>query len=223
MGTPMQTSPQEKLLDLWDRYEKCEGCPLHRYRRISIKSSGNADTPRVLFILDRLEPQDLTRGQILQGDQHNVLDVLLSFIGKNVGDYYYVSPVACPTRWLHTIEDLVPLPKVAEVKSCSERVLKEIAYLQPRVVVACGQTSVKCALPKSTPRVIMSAGSMFPMSVPGRHVPYHVPVMVTNSLHTLGRLPETEQPGLWHETCQHLEAAISVAEQLHALHGDLNV
>jgi len=58
------------------------------------------------------------------------------------------------------------------------------------------------------------------MSVPGHHVPYQVPVMVTNSLHTLGRLPEAEQAELWHETCQHLYSAISVAEQLHALQGE---
>jgi uracil-DNA glycosylase len=205
---------------LWDRYAQCEACLLHRYRRIAVRSIGNETGPLVVFILDRLEPQDLYRGQILQGDQQNVLEVLLSFLKRDYRNYYYVSPVACPTRWIHTIDDLVPLPKVPEVMSCRPRVLSEIGYLQPHVVVACGQSAVKCALPKKTPQVLMSAGSMFPMSVPGHHVPYQVPVMVTNSLHTLGRLPEAEQAELWHETCQHLYSAISVAEQLHALQGE---
>lgn len=169
-----------------------------------------------------MDPQDLHRGRVLQGDQRSVLDTILSFINKRVEDYYYVSPVACPTRYMHTIDDLVPLPKGPDSASCNPRILEEIGQLQPRVVIACGQSAVKSVLPKKTPQVLMSAGSMFPMDVPGMYVPYHVPVMVTNSLHTLGVLPEVEQAALWHATCQHIQSALDVAERLQALDGENN-
>lgn len=209
----------DDLLRLREDYAACKECPLHKYRRQSIKGAGNTTDPRVMFILDRFDPRDVSYGYVLQdpNGQRNVLDTILSYLGRRPEDYYYSPIVACPPRYIHTIEDMAPLPKTPEVVKCGERVALEVAYLQPHVVIACGQSAVKSALPKQTPQVLTSAGSMFPMMVPGQYVPYPVPVLITHSLHTLSKLPPDDQPELWHKTCEHISAALQVADRLHDL------
>ena len=212
----------DRILQIRDEYARCTACGLNKYRRQSIRSAGNTTDPKVVFVLDRFDPADVTRGVILQGDQHAVLDTLLSFLKREIQEYYYIPVVACPTAYLHTIQDMVPLAKAPDVGACGKRVQAEIACLQPYVVVACGQSAVKSVLPKQTPQVATSAGSTYQMVIQGEHVAYPVPVVITNSLHTLGKLPEQEQPALWHATCEHIWSAIRVAEQLHTLehHGE---
>lgn len=204
--------------DVWSihaKYAACRECSLYRNRRGSIRGSGNTRSP-VVFVLDRLDPGEVGGGTFPGAEHRKVLDLMLQYAGKRSGDFYYTPVTGCPPRDPRELynQESVPLAKNPEVVKCSDRVHAEIHAIQPKVVVACGQAAAKSLLPTKAPNVQNSAGSLVEALMKGQYVDYPVPVMLTNSLQDLIKSDPTDLTSPWETTCQHILAAIKLADQL---------
>lgn len=204
--------------DVWSihaKYAACKECSLYRNRRGSIRGSGNPSAS-VMFVLDRLDPGEVGGGTF-PGTAHNrVLDLLMMYLGRHPGEFYYTPVTGCPPRDPRELygEQVVPLAKNPEVVKCSERVHAEIHAIQPRVVVACGQAAAKSLMPTKAPNVQNTAGSLVEAYMKGMYVDYPVPVMLTNSLQDLSKTDPSDPTSPWDSTCQHIRSAIRLADRL---------
>lgn len=207
-----------EIYGVWSEYATCTKCALHRNRRGSIHGYGNVES-KIVFLLDRLDPEDVRGGSILRGDQKGVLSTLLEFIGYRVGNFYYTSLTACPPKPPHVCayEQMVAMADSKHAGTCSDRVLREIDAIGPYAVIACGAAAARVLRPKKGPKVQTPPGSLMETMVPGAHVSYAVPVMVTHSIHALSKTRPTDQAALWYEVCEHIDTTIALVHEMHRL------
>lgn len=211
----LSPSSRRDLVELAARYRTCTACKLHKVRRRTFDGVGN-DRATVVFVLDRLFSDEVLNHQFFVKSQYEfVLQYIMDSIGKSIGDYWYTPVVLCPTAIPEPRSvDVLPAPKHADVKACSSRLLSEINCIDPEVVVALGQQSIRAFFPSETPSAQYNLGEMREAMVPGEHVHYPVPVMFTHSLQTLLTRQDFSRGGLWQKTCSHIATAIDIAEFL---------
>lgn len=169
-----------------------------------------------MFVLDRLDPQEVGGGRYPGTIHQQVIELLLDYAREQAVSYYVTPVIGCPPRDPYTLynEQVIPLPKTPEIVACSARVHAEIHAVQPRVVVACGQAAARSLLPTKTPDVLSSAGSVVEAYVRGEHVAYPVPVVLTMSLHDLAKVEPDGTPGPWDDTYRHFLTALDLVDQL---------
>jgi len=148
-----------------------------------------------------LDPEDIRGGTILQGGQRQILEIILDFLKKDPQQFYYTPVVACPPKPQHEIREMVPLPAKGEIQKCRARVMKEIDI-------------IRCLIPKQTPNLVNEVGRLFEAPIPGTHVEYPIPTILTYSLHDLKKMPGEHQAAMWHEVASHINTALHLADAL---------
>lgn len=223
-----EASKLRKLVEIQAKYKKCRECPLHENRRTGLVSYGNPAS-KVVFVVDRLSPLEVTSGDFLVGTNYlSTLGILFDYLGKKVDDFYFTPLVACPTTKIPSNlpkEELariehVPLPKNKELEACAKRLHEEIHLLEPRLIVAFGQLAAKALIKKDTPSLHYNLNEIHEGSVKGDFIDYPVPVLLTYSLHTLLTNPDTEDGGIWHKTALAIHKAIEIATFMEELTWD---
>jgi len=214
----LSTSYRRDLVAVRADYAACTACNLHKNRRRVFEGVGNPNAA-VMFVLDRLFTSEVTNHTFLVDSPYeDVIQNITQYLGKSVQDYWYTPVTACPT--VHTVElnardkDVTPAAKAACVAACFPRIAREIACIQPEIIVACGPMSIRAFFPTNTPSVHYHLGEVREAMLAGEHTEYPVPVMIVSSLQTLLTQQDFSAGGIWHRTCKEIQTAINIAEFL---------
>lgn len=199
-----------------DMYNICSACPLHRNRLRSLHGTGNVNA-KIVFVLDRQFPSELGEQRFFTGSANeDIMRGLLGRLGKNVDDFWYTPTVACPTlskQAAYRIEAL-PTPKSPCVSACSSRIYKELYIIDPALVVCMGTEAIRAMFPKNTPQLHYYHGEIQSATLPGRVVPYEMPVLLLNSAHTLYTQQSAKNSDVWEKTWKHLSVALDIVDFL---------
>lgn len=219
MDLPGKVARQEQLKGLLDGFKDCTACQLCKNRRRLFTGFGNPQAS-VVFVLDRHAIEDVASAEFLAGNPYKVvLQTLFEYAQEDWLDYWFTPVVSCPTMVMPLDRtkmppEITPLAKASEVAACSVRLHKEVHLLAPDVIVAMGQLAARAFIPKDTPTIHYNLGDTLEGFVQGDFIRYPLPLVLTNSLHTLMSQPDGSAGGPWHKTAQHVHLALSIAKRL---------
>jgi len=118
---------------LQQAYQDCQRCPLSASRRRVVFGHGRPGAP--LFLLaERIGEMDEQTGRPFSGPAGELLTRLLAApqVEIPVEDIYCSNLVLCRASNNRS-------PRVAEIQTCRERLVQEIQYVGPRVLVLLGR------------------------------------------------------------------------------------
>jgi uracil-DNA glycosylase len=218
MGSSIPT-PADVVRDIQFEWSTCTACHLHKYRVTTVRGAGPS-APEVVFVLDRLDLEDLPGGSLESGPQKYVLDELLDNLGLQLAQVWITSVTACPTCPVHEEPGGMPRELAAPAKdnslrSCRPRVHAEIHALAPELVVACGPSALRSLYITKPPAHAEVLGSLLEIDIQGTHFAYPVPVLVLHSMLTLARTPKKPDPaGVWQKTNASLRTGLMAVGEL---------
>ena len=125
--------------DSWRRLkrdcERCEACELCRGRHNLVFSDGN-EQAKVMFIGEGPGEQEDLQGRPFVGPAGKLLDTMLELIDLDRTKVYIANIVKCrPPR------NRDPLP--AEQEACSPFLARQIALVEPRIIVCLGRIAAQ--------------------------------------------------------------------------------
>ena len=211
MEAPSKTS--EELNSLFYTYRSCEACGLHQNKKRLLSGAGSPGA-KVVFLLDRVSYQASLSGNILDGQEGQVLMNLLEHLGLPPDQFWYSYVVLCPPKgtggWKGS--EMLSLPKASELTACRSRVHKEVHTIQPEMIIACGGTALKSLHAKKAPPFTSNVGRVLESPISGDLVSYPIPTMVTYSM--LHLIRNQKSTLIWNKCLDHISEAIAISETL---------
>jgi DNA polymerase len=163
---------------------QCVACPLHQTRKQAVFGVGDEQADW-LFIGEGPGAEEDARGEPFVGQAGRLLDSMLAAIGLKRGDNVYIANVVkCRPPGNRN-------PETAEALSCEPHLARQIALIQPRLIVALGKVAAQ--------NLLASDGSIAGMR--GRVHDYRgTPLIVTyHPAYLLRSL--TEKAKAWADLC----------------------
>jgi DNA polymerase len=172
-------------LELKESVQACVACGLHKGRKQAVLGVGD-ERADWLFVGEGPGAEEYARGEPFVGPAGRLLDNMLAAIGlRRAEDVYIANVVKCRPP-----NNRVPEP--AEAAACEPYLLRQIALIQPRLIVALGRTAA-CSL-------LRTEGSL--ASFRGRVREFQrIPLLVTYHPAYLLRNPLDKARG-WEDLCQ---------------------
>ncbi len=127
------------LFALAEQIRLCTACPLHKNRTLAVPGDGSADA-QVMIIGEAPGQEEDRTGLPFVGRSGKLLTELLESVGIHRKDIFITNTVKC--RPEHNRK-----PELEEMACCKELWLdKQIAVLQPPVIVLVGNTALQSVL-----------------------------------------------------------------------------
>jgi uracil-DNA glycosylase len=148
---PPRNDPERAaaLKALYEKYKDCTRCPLGHTRIKFVFGVGPADA-EAMFIGEGPGYEEDRRGEPFVGKAGQLLDKMLAAIQMSrqtnafIANIVKCHPMANPQTPEARGNDRAPNPE--EVETCSPILLRQIAVLQPRIIVTLGSPSTKMIL-----------------------------------------------------------------------------
>jgi uracil-DNA glycosylase len=150
--TPVRTSPQIPVANMnWAQLQQavasCTACPLSRQRQQTVLGSGVTD-PEWLVIGDGPSVDDEAQGAAFSGKVGVLLDNMLGSVGKSRHSNVYLSNlVKCRAQ---DEQGATRTPGAEEIAACRPFLQRQIALLQPRLVLSLGKAAALALREPST-------------------------------------------------------------------------
>jgi DNA polymerase len=170
--------------DLKEVVRSCTACPLHASRKQTVFGVGDEQADW-LFVGEGPGAEEDARGEPFVGQAGKLLDNMLAAIGIRRGDDVYIANVVkCRPPGNR-------VPDVRETVQCEPFLLRQIALIQPKLIVALGKTAASSLLGTEA-----SIGSLR-----GRLHDFHgTPLLVTyHPAYLLRNLPDKAKA--WEDLC----------------------
>lgn len=126
------------LEELHDAIRKCRKCHLYKYRKNAVPGEGSAKLG-VMLVGEAPGASEDEQGRPFVGAAGNILTETLSQLSVSRLDLYITNVVKCRPPGNRT-------PTAEEVEICLPYLVKEIAEIKPKRIVALGLTSAKTLL-----------------------------------------------------------------------------
>ncbi len=172
----------------------CEACGLCRTRRQAVPGTGSR-TARVLVVGEAPGAEEDQRGEPFVGRAGELLDQMLLAVGLDRRRVYIANVLKCRPP-----ENRNPAPD--EVAACSPFLQRQIALLQPAVILALGSFAARALLGGEGKVGALRGGS---------HVYAGIPVVVSYHPAYLLRSPQ-EKLRAWEDLC-HLQDRLAEASK----------
>lgn len=125
--------------ELTEAVAQCRACPLCQQRRQAVLGVGDR-RPDWLFIGEGPGAEEDARGEPFVGQAGKLLDAMLTALGLQRGDKVYIgNAVKCRPPGNRT-------PDAAEMAACRPYLERQIALLQPKIIVLLGKAAVHSLL-----------------------------------------------------------------------------
>ncbi len=172
----------------WDALEQairaCTGCPLHARRTQAVPGVGDRQADW-LFVGEGPGAEEDQRGEPFVGQAGKLLDAMLAAIGLSRGNNVYIAnAVKCRPPGNRT-------PEAAEIAACQPYLERQIALIQPRIIVALGRPAAQSLLGEEL-KINAARGRLFDHA--------GIPVVVTYHPAYLLRNPQ-DKPKVWEDLC----------------------
>lgn len=150
-GGEASASKAVALGALYEKYKSCTRCPLGETRIKFVFGVGNPEAS-VLFIGEGPGYEEDRKGEPFVGKAGQLLDKIMASIGLNRENAYIANIVKChpmtnPQMPEARGNDRAPNP--LEVETCSPILRRQIAIIQPKIIVTLGSPSSKAILSTS--------------------------------------------------------------------------
>lgn len=127
--------PNETLEDIWTDIGECMRCPLSQSRTHIVNSEGNRNA-RLMFVGEAPGADEDATGRPFVGRAGQLLNKIIEAIGMKREDIMIGNVNRCRPPQNRT-------PTPAEAATCKPFLLREIAVIQPEVIVVLGNTAMK--------------------------------------------------------------------------------
>jgi len=113
----------------------CRKCPLHRYRKNTVPGEGPLDAS-VMVVGEAPGRREDEEGRPFVGAAGKLLDALLELAGLSRGAVYITNIVKCRPPGNRD-------PKEEEIEACIPYLLRQIALIKPKLVIAVGRHAAR--------------------------------------------------------------------------------
>jgi DNA polymerase len=137
---PMDDIASE-LAELYTQVSACQKCGLHRSRVKAVPGEGPAQ-PKIMFIGEGPGFHENQQGRPFVGAAGQFLEELLGLINLKREDVYITNVVKCRPP-----QNRDPQPD--EIEACRAYLDKQIALLQPKIIITLGRYSMARAFPNA--------------------------------------------------------------------------
>ncbi|HVG39687.1 MAG TPA: uracil-DNA glycosylase [Pyrinomonadaceae bacterium] len=127
--------PNETLEDIWADIGDCTRCPLHQGRTHVVNSEGNQKA-RLMFVGEAPGADEDAQARPFVGRAGQLLNKIIEAIGMKREEVFIGNVNRCRPPQNRT-------PTPAEAATCKPFLLREIAIVQPAVIVVLGNTAMK--------------------------------------------------------------------------------
>ena len=160
--------------------QQCTACQLHKTRKQALAGRGN-QLAELMFVVLAPDISDDKSGVICSGESDVLFSKMLAAIDINIDDVYLSSLLKCSVPINHTVS-----PK--EIQSCNEHLKQQVQLIQPKFLVALGETAVRCLLQKD-----LSIDDYRAMNEDMQYTVESVPLFVSYSPGELLQRPENKR------------------------------
>ena len=122
------------MMDIGD----CTRCRLHEQRRTIVFGEGDPQA-QLVFVGEGPGAEEDATGRPFVGRAGQLLDKIIVAIGLKREDVYIANIVKCRPPGNRT-------PELDEVATCEPFLLRQLAFIRPKVIVALGSPSFQCLL-----------------------------------------------------------------------------
>ena len=130
---------REELKAVWEQARTCTRCPqLASTRTTVVFGSGNADAD-LMFVGEAPGANEDKQGLPFVGQAGRLLDTLLGEIDLTRGDVFVANVLKCRPPGNRT-------PERDEVATCEQFLFRQLAFIQPKIIVALGSPAFQCLL-----------------------------------------------------------------------------
>ncbi|WP_306477807.1 uracil-DNA glycosylase family protein [Methyloversatilis sp.] len=162
----------------------CRACPLHERRTMAVPGVGDRAADW-LFVGEGPGAEEDLRGEPFVGQAGKLLDAMLAAIGLARGrNVYIANAVKCRPPGNRT-------PEASEMAACQPYLERQIALLQPRIIVALGRPAAQTLLGGEV-KINAARGRLFDRA--------GIPVVVTYHPAYLLRNPQ-DKAKAWEDLC----------------------
>ena len=138
------TSNDGALVDLRERAMRCTSCKLQWTRRSVVFGEGNANRPNVCFVGEGPGANEDMDGRPFVGKAGQLLDKMIEAMKLTREQVYICNTVCCRPPDNRT-------PEPEEMIACRPFLLGQLHLVQPRIIVALGQTAATALTKKAKP------------------------------------------------------------------------
>lgn len=128
-----------RLLEIGQEISACQKCPLHQTRKKSVPGSGPANAD-IMFIGEGPGFHENEQGLPFVGAAGKLLDELLAGIGLKRSDVFITNVVKCRPPGNRD-------PEAEELSACNAYLERQIAGIDPKVIVTLGRFSMAKFIP----------------------------------------------------------------------------
>lgn len=137
-------TPQDSSLEaIREDLGECVRCKLHQHRTKIVFGEGNPNAD-IIFIGEGPGADEDATGRPFVGRAGQLLDKIIAAIGLRREDVYISNIVKCRPPGNRT-------PERDEVATCEQFLFRQLAVIQPRVIVALGAPAFQCILRTKEP------------------------------------------------------------------------
>ena len=121
--------------------QTCNKCPLSATRKQAIVGRGN-QSAELMFILLAPSSSDDETGRVCSGEDNELFSKMLAAINVDINNVYITSLLKCSVPAKHTVS-------AKEVKQCFAHLKQQIQFVQPKLLIVLGETTIRCLLQKN--------------------------------------------------------------------------
>lgn len=138
VALPLLHSQDASLDAIREDIGECTRCKLHEHRTNIVFGEGNPQA-KLVFVGEGPGADEDATGRPFVGRAGQLLDKIIAAIGLKRDDVYIANVVKCRPPGNRT-------PERDEVATCEQFLFRQLALIQPKVVVALGSPAFQCLL-----------------------------------------------------------------------------
>jgi uracil-DNA glycosylase family 4 len=135
---PILESTDPSLEAIKDDIGDCTRCRLHEHRKTIVFGEGDPQA-KLVFVGEGPGAEEDVTGRPFVGRAGQLLDKIIIAIGLKREDVYIANIVKCRPPGNRN-------PELDEVATCEPFLLRQLAFIRPKVIVALGSPSFQCLL-----------------------------------------------------------------------------
>jgi DNA polymerase len=138
VALPLLHSQDASLEAIREDIGECTRCKLHEHRMKIVYGEGNPKA-KIVFIGEGPGADEDATGRPFVGRAGQLLDKIIAAIGLKRDDIYIANVVKCRPPGNRT-------PERDEVATCEQFLFRQLAFIQPKIIVALGSPAFQCLL-----------------------------------------------------------------------------
>lgn len=128
------SSKELKLLEIVTEINQCTACSLSNTPGLHVPGEGNSEA-KIVFLGEAPGATEAEKGRPFVGRAGKLLDNMIQSMDLQRSDVYILNVVKCRPP-----DNRRPLP--AEITSCKSFLLKQLEIINPKVIIALGNTAL---------------------------------------------------------------------------------